>query len=61
MNHVVCVLQGARGNDGAAGAAGPPVSLSLFYFTLCVTVFFSVLKIEIVKFNSNKCNKVRNL
>lgn len=21
-----CVLQGARGNDGAAGAAGPPVS-----------------------------------
>lgn len=22
-------LQGARGNDGAAGAAGPPVSLSL--------------------------------
>lgn len=24
----VYVLQGARGNDGAAGAAGPPVSLS---------------------------------
>lgn len=24
----VFVLQGARGNDGAAGAAGPPVSLS---------------------------------
>lgn len=23
----VFVLQGARGNDGAAGAAGPPVSL----------------------------------
>lgn len=22
----VCLLQGARGNDGAAGAAGPPVS-----------------------------------
>lgn len=24
---LVFVLQGARGNDGAAGAAGPPVSL----------------------------------
>lgn len=24
---VNCMLQGARGNDGAAGAAGPPVSL----------------------------------
>lgn len=26
----VFVLQGARGNDGAAGAAGPPVSI-FFY------------------------------
>lgn len=38
----VCVLQGARGNDGAAGAAGPPVSHSLklkFFPELQNTVF----------------------
>lgn len=28
----VFVLQGARGNDGAAGAAGPPVSIFFFPF-----------------------------
>lgn len=28
----VFVLQGARGNDGAAGAAGPPVSIFIYRY-----------------------------
>lgn len=35
----VLVLQGARGNDGAAGAAGPPVSI---FFELTIICYVAV-------------------
>lgn len=34
-----CVLQGARGNDGPAGAAGPPVSFLVNTICLCSSLF----------------------
>lgn len=36
----VFVLQGARGNDGAAGAAGPPVSLTFSNIFFCEDIKF---------------------
>lgn len=56
----VCLLQGARGNDGAAGAAGPPVSvlpskpadilkiLGLSVFIKCLSTCQTCLKLFFV-------------